>query len=229
MLYPEDALRIAERGHDLDSGDENGDAYGGSGRNERNALSRSVGGLDDRDGKRQRTVTMGPESRASFEDPAGQPGDASGSRIGSVGLGVPGSLLRKSATNRSASNRNPQVAHPTAQAPRSASMNLIASSSTGTPSSASPSRLGVAAHFVPPENTYTPPKGANWDEVVLPTVAKKLGIIEPGRPGGEEGDLAVEWDKDGTPIKWVKRNALSASHSSQVCATSAARWYSADS
>ncbi|KAL7419541.1 hypothetical protein Q5752_005452 [Cryptotrichosporon argae] len=71
-------------------------------------------------------------------------------------------------------------------------------------------RLGVAAHWIPPENNYTPPKGAAWDDVVLPTVAKKLGIgaASPGSGGvpGEEGDLAVEWDRDGTPIKWVKRD-----------------------
>ena len=78
--------------------------------------------------------------------------------------------------------------------------------------------LGVAAHFVPPENTYTPPKGANWDEVVLPTVAKKLGIQDntPVKREGEEGDLAVEWDKNGTPIKWVKKGVLSSSQSSNV-------------
>lgn len=217
-------MRLAERGHDLRPDTENGDGYGGSGRDERNALSRSVGGLDDRGGRRQRTVTMGPESRSSFDDPAGRPFGASGSRIGSVGLGVPSTSLRKSATNRSASNRTPQAGGISiGHAPRSASMNLIASPSMGTPSSASSSRLGVAAHFVPPENTYTPPKGANWDEVVLPTVAKKLGINEPGRPEGEDGDLAVEWDRDGTPIKWVKRGALNTSHSSQVCAPSCGR------
>jgi hypothetical protein len=69
------------------------------------------------------------------------------------------------------------------------------------------SRLGVAAHFIPPEDTYTPPKGASWDEVVLPVVAKKLGMgdhvaAETGE--WEEGDLAVEWDRDGRAIRWIK-------------------------
>ncbi len=66
----------------------------------------------------------------------------------------------------------------------------------------------MAAHFIPPETTYTPPKGANWDEVVLPTVAKKLGIGERDRVVGEERDLAVEWDRDGTPVKWIKRTVV---------------------
>lgn len=73
--------------------------------------------------------------------------------------------------------------------------------------------LGVAAHFVPPENDFAPPKGADWDDVVLPTVAKKLGIqvVTAGAQGSDEeahsgdDDLAIEWDKDGTPIRWEKR------------------------
>ncbi|WVW82296.1 hypothetical protein I302_104302 [Kwoniella bestiolae CBS 10118] len=97
-------------------------------------------------------------------------------------------------------------------APRSASLNLLSGSpsmsANGTPPSA---RLGVAAHFIPPESSYTPPKGTDWDDVVLPTVAKKLGVgVGPGERDGEmvgggEEDLAVEWDRDGTPIRWVKR------------------------
>ena len=94
--------------------------------------------------------------------------------------------------------------------PRSASLNMLASPSpSGSPiPTPTSSRLGVAAHWIPPEATYTPPKGTNWDEVVLPAVAKRLGIgaVEAERPNREEGDLAVEWDKDGIPIKWLKRN-----------------------
>jgi len=76
---------------------------------------------------------------------------------------------------------------------------------------------------VPPETGFTPPKGADWDDVVLPAVAKKLGItvagggaVSPRRetgsgdeaPSGDD-DLAVEWDKDGTPIRWEKRTYTS--------------------
>lgn len=77
--------------------------------------------------------------------------------------------------------------------------------------SGSSPRLGVAAHFVPPETGFTPPKGADWDDVVLPTVAKKLGIAVVNSSSSDEApsedDLAVEWDKDGTPIRWEKRTA----------------------
>ncbi|WOO78717.1 uncharacterized protein LOC62_02G002256 [Vanrija pseudolonga] len=66
--------------------------------------------------------------------------------------------------------------------------------------------IGIAAHFIPPENNYTPPKGADWDDVVLPTVARKTGI-SVARQGDDDGpsgddDLAVEWDKDGNPVRW---------------------------
>jgi hypothetical protein len=71
---------------------------------------------------------------------------------------------------------------------------------------------------VPPETAFTPPKGADWDDVVLPAVAKKLALA--GRDGGSgdevtgtgtpsDDDLAVEWDKDGTPIRWQKRATAS--------------------
>ncbi|WVR05879.1 hypothetical protein IAU60_002905 [Kwoniella sp. DSM 27419] len=113
---------------------------------------------------------------------------------------------------RSGSARSPGGHHASSfSAPRSASLNMLSNSpsmSVGTPSGPS-SRLGVAAHFIPPESSYTPPKGADWDEVVLPTVAKKLGIADGDRsPAGIPGeDLAVEWDRDGMPIRWVKRDA----------------------
>lgn len=61
---------------------------------------------------------------------------------------------------------------------------------------------------MPPESNFTPPKGADWDDVVLPTVAKKLGISTSMSTNnidlGDDEDLAVEWDKDGTPIRWEK-------------------------
>ncbi|EJT46840.1 hypothetical protein A1Q1_04441 [Trichosporon asahii var. asahii CBS 2479] len=88
------------------------------------------------------------------------------------------------------------------------------------------SRPGLAAHWVPPEPTFTPPKDADWDDVVLPTVAKKLGIstlsnsghgrnqsiasaleVSQSSTSGEAGedDLAVEWDRNGQPIRWEKQ------------------------
>lgn len=100
------------------------------------------------------------------------------------------------------------------------------------PPTQSQSKLGIAAHFVPPETTFTPPKGADWDDVVLPTVARKTGItvsqnghsLERGhnyshsasyslgsyslgstQQPHEEDLLAVEWDKDGAPIRWERQ------------------------
>ncbi|WRT64157.1 uncharacterized protein IL334_001086 [Kwoniella shivajii] len=146
-----------------------------------------------------------------------------------LGMGHPNSMNTSRLSNGkpsqrsgSASSRSPINGSPSLSfnAPRSASMNILSNSpsmignahghSHGTPPN---SRLGVAAHFIPPESTYTPPKGADWDEVVLPTVAKKLGITDQEKKEGadiktEEEDLAVEWDKDGTPIRWVKRKGL---------------------
>lgn len=226
MMFQEDAMRIAEQGHDLESDSEGeyGSGYARGGGHRYDALSRSVGAGEAEANKRQRSITMRPDSRNSLDiDSPGR--QSAGARKGGIGLGQPStsSALRKAATqNRSASSRT--NAQPTVGAtgtgsgftPRSASLNLIASTSMGTPSSASSSRLGVAAHFVPPENTWTPPKGANWDDVVIPAVAKTQGKNKMERAAGEEGDLAVEWDKDGVPIKWVKRGLLNTSQSSHV-------------
>ncbi|KAK4688007.1 hypothetical protein P7C73_g2111, partial [Tremellales sp. Uapishka_1] len=120
-----------------------------------------------------------------------------------IGLGHPQRKPTSSSSRSASSSNRNHSSSPAGSgsgfAPRSASLNMLAT----------PSRLGVAAHFVPPENTYTPPKGADWDEVVLPAVARKLGIGEGDRGDrivqGDEGDLAVEWDKEGRAIKWVKR------------------------
>lgn len=130
------------------------------------------------------------------------------SATGNVGLGLP-STRSKALFNqapRSSSSRqalNHLSSSTTATTPRSASMNMLAHSN---------SRLGIAAHLVPPESTYTPPKGQAWDEVVLPTVAKKLGLGDGPSPQGwveGDGDLAVEWDKSGTPVKWIKKETVS--------------------
>lgn len=239
LYHPDDALRIAEQGHDLWSDDEDDVAgYEGArgGREGQNPLSRSVGGMEEREGKRKRNDTIKPERTTRPDDR--QDGMGSSDYMhpavdrdlemhstprkqggNNLGLGIPtSSALRKQATSRSASTRTP-AAHNTST-PRSASLNLLASASNMPSSSPSSSRLGVAAHFVPPENTYTPPKNANWDEVVLPTVAKKLGMVESDKSRqGDDGDLAIEWDKDGTPIKWAKREMLSTSQSTNVSVT----------
>ncbi|GMK58478.1 hypothetical protein CspeluHIS016_0505100 [Cutaneotrichosporon spelunceum] len=103
----------------------------------------------------------------------------------------------------------------------------LSSRSNPSPPTQSQSKLGIAAHFVPPETTFTPPKGADWDDVVLPTVARKTGItVSQNGHGLEHGHkysqsttlslgstqqqreddlLAVEWDRDGTPIRWERQ------------------------
>lgn len=135
-----------------------------------------------------------------------------------LGIGLPSSSSRKVSAPatpkiRSSNERNPKI-----HSPRSASLNMLASPSSSGSSKLTPtsSRLGVAAHFIPPETSYTPPKGVNWDEVVLPTVARKLGLGEAERVVGDEGDLAVEWDKEGTPIKWIKRTTSPRFYGNQV-------------
>ncbi|KAK1926799.1 hypothetical protein DB88DRAFT_181817 [Papiliotrema laurentii] len=214
-IFPDDAMRIAERGHDLD--DESDGEYGEDGRMAAGALSRSVGGLSSED-TRRRSLSKRPDARSEHE-PEAIVASANRSKQTETGLGLPsGAARRTSGQNRSTSSKPAQLSlnspldghgGVTVSTPRSASLNML-SSSAGMSSSTSSSRLGVAAHLVPPENAYTPPKGANWDEVLLPTVAKKLGMNEPAsvERAGDEGDLAVEWDRDGTPVKWVKRGVL---------------------
>jgi hypothetical protein len=89
------------------------------------------------------------------------------------------------------------------QTPRSVSLNMLAS--INTPPS---SRLGIAAHFKPPESGFTPPRGQDWDDVVLPVVAKKMGTpaynSSPMGTFADEESFVVEWDRDGTPLKWQK-------------------------
>ena len=111
----------------------------------------------------------------------------------------------------------------TFQAPRSSSLNVLASATNiASPSSSFSRQGGVAAHFVPPENKFTPSKDANWDEVVLPTVAKKLDSTDGGKKiiEGDVGDLAVEWDRDGTPVRWVKKDLM---NTTQILSVSCGR------
>ncbi|WVQ97453.1 hypothetical protein IAU59_004566 [Kwoniella sp. CBS 9459] len=243
-MLPEEALRIAERGHVLQ--DENWDRPRGSYDSSRisegetprkRAITMKPGVSNENDrlapGRRggpgtglgmERSGSSGSDrSGASRRNSGHGRPSTSGAAVGSKGYGIstsstglglgmghPGSH-RMAGKARSGSSRSPTNGGPSLSngftAPRSASLNLLSHS----PSMSSPqSRLGVAAHFIPPESTYTPPKGADWDEVVLPTVAKKLGIADGEKAshvqsaGGEEGELAVEWDNDGTPIRWVR-------------------------
>lgn len=139
------------------------------------------------------------------------------SATGNVGLGLgsPPNSNHAMPSARASSSRPARALQPPTSAgssstPRSASMNMLAGSGHS-PSSASSARLGMAAHLVPPESTYTPPKGQNWDEVVLPTVAKKLGLNDSSFGSGSntsDGDLAVEWDTSGTPVKWIKKESV---------------------
>ncbi|OCF42295.1 hypothetical protein I317_03915 [Kwoniella heveanensis CBS 569] len=257
-MLPEEAMRIAERGHVLQ--EEDWDRPRGSydsariadGENARKrAITMKSGGVADENDRLAPGRRLGPGSGLGMERSGSSGSDRSNASrrnsrqgrpstsgaVGSKGYGIststtglglgmghPGSH-RMAGKSRSGSSRSPTNGSPGLSngfsAPRSASLNLLSHS----PSMSTPqSRLGVAAHFIPPESSYTPPKGADWDEVVLPTVAKKLGIAdgEKASPvptaGGEEGELAVEWDKDGTPIRWVKGRRMgessNAGHSS---------------
>jgi hypothetical protein len=243
VMLPEEAMRIAERGHDLAPASEGTGAQGAE------DVSTDVG-------TRKRAETMAawadrpakavaePEEQVPLEElssgerpttPRSSSPPTSGSEVGhdrrkastvsgkgtlplsisrngtthNLGLGQPssrraGSTSKPRAVTSATARAGSSPPNTISPSSRSASLGKIAS-----PSSAPGSRLGVAAHLVPPENTWTPPKGADWDDVVLPAVAKKLGINDLSHlsPTSEpqEGDLAVEWDRDGTPIKWVKR------------------------
>ncbi|WWC86253.1 uncharacterized protein L201_001126 [Kwoniella dendrophila CBS 6074] len=247
-MNPNEALRIAEKGHEMN--------FNGSPRNNNIQNTNNNDLLDE---TRRRSISMKPNSQKNLNpntrnnvmmERSGSSGSDRSSRRNSrpstssatmgnnqrgygistshtglgLGMGQPSSskLMNSKSMNhqqRSGSTSRSPIngSSPTVggfNAPRSASLNLLSNSPSlsnhGTPPSA---RLGVAAHFIPPESNYTPPKNTNWDDVVLPTVAKKLGINEnerdkklsPIETGVEEEDLAVEWDKDGTPIRWVKR------------------------
>lgn len=162
----------------------------------------------------KRTSRNRPTTGASPSSSSGMSRSATGDV--NLGLGIPSSRLSSSQSPRISSARQARNNHlaspPSASTPRSASLNMLASQAGNSPGSSSSARLGVAAHFVPPESTYTPPKGQNWDEVVLPTVAKKLELNESTSTTAgvttTEGDLAVEWDKNGTPVKWIKKESV---------------------
>jgi hypothetical protein len=198
-----EAMRIAEKGHDLRDADEVPD-------DEVYDYGRGEESMDG--AKRRRRQSMRTVSKNNVNLDEGPPlptSDMPRSGTGNVGLGLPSTRSKGIQFNqapRSSSSRqalNHLSSSTTTTTPRSASMNMLANSG---------SRLGIAAHLVPPESTYTPPKGQAWDEVVLPTVAKKLGLgHSPSQQGWveEDGDLAVEWDKSGTPIKWIKKETVS--------------------
>ncbi|OCF73808.1 hypothetical protein I204_05652 [Kwoniella mangroviensis CBS 8886] len=238
-MNPNEALRIAEKGHQLNDEESSNcrTSYDSSRMAERkrsismkpnNLHPKPNGHMMERSGSSGSDRSARRNSRPSTSSAAtgtrGYGISTSHTGLG-LGMGQPSSsrLSNGRTTQRTGSSRSPiNGSSSTAfNAPRSASLNLLSASPSmsmngnGTPPSA---RLGVAAHFIPPESTYTPPKGTDWDDVVLPTVAKKLGINESEKEGGGalvgEGDLAVEWDKDGTPIRWVKRKVVSGGNGS---------------
>ena len=224
-LRSDEAMRIAQRGHDLDDGgsdDEDRLAQEAAQPRKRRETMRVSDGSGEKRGSKIRPNT----GVTTVIDKSASSG-MSRSATGDVGLGLPTSRINQYSNNaqapRSSSSRQPKhtnLGHSTNTAnssstPRSASLNMLSSNLGHSPSSNSSARLGVAAHFVPPESTYTPPKGQNWDEVVLPTVAKKLGLNDStsgssrnGIGSESDGDLAVEWDKTGTPIKWIKKASV---------------------
>jgi hypothetical protein len=205
-LRPDEAMRIAERGHDLR------EARGRNEVEEEDGYFRE--GEAEGDARRKRRQTMRTTSKPSVpmaDDSPPLPASTSGlprSATGTLGLGLPSSRTKSGSAG--GANSRSTSSHPanhlsasgstSSSTPRSASLNMLSQSG---------SRLGIAAHLVPPESTYTPPKGQSWDEVVLPTVAKKLGLGDSPSPAqGGGGDLAVEWDKNGVPVKWIKRESV---------------------
>jgi hypothetical protein len=61
----------------------------------------------------------------------------------------------------------------------------VRSLSTSSPREREP--LPVAAYLIPRIEEHTPPKGKNWDDMVLPAVAKKMGLA-----GSVEGQDDVD-------------------------------------
>lgn len=199
-----EAMRIAEKGHDLRDTEEVPDEevydYG---RGEESS------GMDGAKRRRRQSMRSVSKNNVKLDDvpPLPQSSGLPRSATGNVGLGLPSTRSIAQQLNpapRSSSSRQ-ALNHLSSSTttPRSASLNMLAHSNP---------RSGIAAHLVPPESTYTPPKGQAWDEVVLPTVAKKLGLVDsPSQQGWveEDGDFAVEWDKSGTPVKWIKKETVS--------------------
>ena len=216
-MMPDEAMRIAEKGHDI----QDDETYSIGLLTDEEDTYESHTAEDGEGEKRKRAVTMKTDPSKKAARPvggsagpslSGRPSTASNTKISGLprsttglGIGRPSTASRGGqAKGRSATGQPLGSTSTGLGSSRSASMNVLASP----PSSSS--RLGIAAHLVPPENTYTPPKGANWDDVLLPTVAKRLAVNEPEKPSTRGGpdELAVEWDKDGIPVKWIKRSEM---------------------
>lgn len=168
--------------------------------------------MDDSPGRRKRSESMSPVAgfpSGSGRNAAGFAGLGKGTPSSRKGVGV-GKSPSTGGAKRNATNPTPKSALSSSTTARSASMNLL-SHSTSTSTSAPSSRInGVAAHLVPPESSFTPPKNANWDDVVIPAVAKKMALnsstssAHRGEEAEHDDELAVEWDTEGRPIKWAK-------------------------
>ncbi|KAL1410605.1 hypothetical protein Q8F55_004622 [Vanrija albida] len=173
---------------------------------------------------KRRISQQQPSPKASVTTPLGRSATLNGhSPAGSVGRSTLNARKRHGSDSAhvalAGTPKTPRTPRAGSSTPRA-----VVRASTDTPRSnlgttpPTQKHIGIAAHFIPPENSYTPPKGADWDDVVLPTVARKTGISVASRNGhgqawasgdddDEDGpsgddDLAVEWDKDGNPIRW---------------------------
>lgn len=206
-LAPEEAMQIARHGYDLDHKQDMGDEGG-------------IGDEDDIGIKRKRTESMYPAKQPGSQarrydvvKKENMPRSGTGS---SLGLGRAPSASRSGFPSKTTPLRSATTSNPLRSGAGLSSSQTSTSRSVSAGLGPTPPRMGVAAHFVPPESTYTPPKGTNWDDVVLPVIAKKMGLTgstekRVGVEDMEEGDLAVEWDKNGTPMKWVKRSHMGTS------------------
>lgn len=161
----------------------------------------------------KRRISQNHQSpKASVTTPLGRSATLNGhsSPMGSVGRSTPNSRKRHGSDSAGVALGTPKTPR-TPRATAAVSTPKVRASVDTPPSNLGTTppaqkHIGIAAHFIPPENNYTPPKGADWDDVVLPTVARKTGI-SVARQGDDDGpsgddDLAVEWDKDGNPVRW---------------------------
>ncbi|ORX35952.1 hypothetical protein BD324DRAFT_512844 [Kockovaella imperatae] len=231
-MMPDEAMRIAENGHDIQDEDdqfafglmtdeEEGDKTESPVEMSKEHQPGDFGEMPVDKRKRAETMKAIPSKKATR--PLGtkstgaatlsarpSTGSASSKISGlprsattGLGFGHPSTRVAGPSKGRSASGQPTGSASVSAlSGSRSASMNVLASQPSST------FRLGVAAHLIPPENPYTPPKGVNPETMPVPTVAKRLEAeaAQKSGSGPQDDDLVVEWDKNGKPIKWIKWN-----------------------
>ena len=218
-MLPQEALRIAEQGHDIPEEDE---AYhvDHSTDEEDEAdvrVAEESGGRE----KRKRADTLRGD-----ESPDKAAGRMNGAAIGlgmrpststsstayttlprsstSIGLGRPPSTRRIQGAGRSVSSKTAQSKTISSGAPRSASMNILASSSSrGVRSSRQDAGESGSPDMASDENY--------WQNVVVPNVVKRMAVSKEMGYLYCEGDLVLEKDKSGTPLKWIKQEDVQVS------------------